>query len=45
MASHIQQMQAAGFALSRKAVQILALKLTQKLSVKHQFCVAEGQAA
>jgi hypothetical protein len=27
MASHIQQMQAAGFALSRKDVQILAFKL------------------
>jgi hypothetical protein len=30
MASHIQQMQTAGFALSRKDVQILAFKLTQK---------------
>jgi hypothetical protein len=35
MVSHIQQMQAAGIALSRKDVQILAFKLTQKLGITH----------
>jgi transposase-like protein len=44
MVSHIQQKQAAGFALSRKDVQILAFKLAQKLGIKHRFCVAEGRA-
>jgi hypothetical protein len=43
MASHIQQMQAAGFALSRKDVQILAFKLAKKSGIKHRFCVAEGR--
>jgi hypothetical protein len=43
MAWHIQQMQAADFALSRKDVQILAFKLAQKLGIKHRFCVAEGR--
>jgi hypothetical protein len=42
--SHVQQMQAAGFVLSRKDFQILALKLTQKLDIKHRFCVVKGQA-
>jgi hypothetical protein len=44
MASHIQQMQAAGFALSRKGVQILSFKLAQKLGIKHRFCIAKGRA-
>jgi hypothetical protein len=44
MSSHIQQMQAAGFALSRRDVQILAFKLVQKLGIKYRFCVAEGRA-
>jgi hypothetical protein len=44
MALHIQQMQAAGFALSRKDVQILAFKLAQNLGIKHRFYVAEGRA-
>jgi hypothetical protein len=35
MMSRIQQMQAAGFALSRKDVKILAFKLTQKLGIGH----------
>jgi transposase-like protein len=35
MVSHIQQMQAAVFALSRKDVQILSFKLAQKLCIKH----------
>jgi hypothetical protein len=42
MVLHIQQMQAAGFALSRKDVQILAFILAQKSGIKHRFCVAEG---
>jgi hypothetical protein len=44
MASYHQQMQAAGFALSRKDVQILAFRLVQKLGMEHRFCVAEGRA-
>jgi hypothetical protein len=44
MASHIQQMQVAGFALSRKNVQILAFKVAQKLGIKYRFYVAEGRA-
>jgi hypothetical protein len=43
MVSHNQQMQA-GFALSKKDVQILAFKLAQMLSIKHRFCVVKGQA-
>jgi hypothetical protein len=43
MASYIQQMQAAGFALSRKNVQILAFNLAQNLGIKHRFCVANGR--
>jgi hypothetical protein len=43
MASHIQQMQAAGLALSRKDVKILAFKLPQKLGIKHRFWVEEGR--
>jgi hypothetical protein len=35
MMSRIQQMQAAGFALGRKDVKILAFKLTQKLDIRH----------
>jgi hypothetical protein len=37
-------MQAAGFALSRKDVQILPSELAQKLGIKHRFYVAEGWA-
>jgi hypothetical protein len=37
-------MQAAGFALSRKDVQMLAFKLAQKLGIKHRSCVAKGRA-
>jgi hypothetical protein len=36
-------MQAAGIALSRKDVQILAFKLTQKLGITHWFCAAKGR--
>jgi hypothetical protein len=44
MVSHNQQMQDAGFALSKKDVQILAFKLAQKLGIKHRYCVLKGQA-
>jgi hypothetical protein len=40
----MQQMQAAGFAQSRKEFQILAFKLAQKLVIKYRFYVVKGQA-
>jgi hypothetical protein len=42
--SRNQQMQAAGFELSRKYVKIPAFKLAQKLRVKHILCVVRGRA-
>jgi hypothetical protein len=42
--SHIQQMQGAGFALSRKNVQILTFKLAQRLGIKRRFCVVKDRA-
>jgi hypothetical protein len=44
IASHIQQMQAARFALRRKDVQILVFELAQKLGIKYRFYVTEGRA-